>query len=94
MTPRNPLAPWGTTRMAPYAETAPVPALTPLIDPETQIAVIVDEHGRTVELGTHGTSTSGVTPTSTGGGDGKGPGQTAPSDADSHESYDQDQSSS
>lgn len=84
-------APWGTQRMGPYAETATIPKYTPVIDPETQIAVIVDERGRTVELGAHGTSTSGVTPTSTTPGDGAGPG--GASDADSTESYDQDQSS-
>ncbi|WP_031065569.1 putative ATP-grasp-modified RiPP [Streptomyces sp. NRRL WC-3742] len=82
-------APWGISRMGPYAATTTLPAFTPVIDPETQIAVIVDENGRTVELGSHGTSTSGVTPTQTGP-DGQ-PG--APTDADSYESYDQDQSS-
>ncbi|RKT11075.1 putative ATP-grasp target RiPP [Streptomyces sp. 1114.5] len=74
-------APWGTTRMAPYPESSPIPALTPVIDPETQIAVVVDEHGRTVELGGHGTSTSGLTPTTTQP-DGR-PG--APTDADTTE---------
>ncbi|MBC3982473.1 putative ATP-grasp-modified RiPP [Streptomyces sp. AC563] len=83
--------PWGTQRMGPYAATTSVPQYTPVIDPETQIAVIVDEHGRTVELGSHGTSTSGLTPTTTAPGDGAGPG--AATDADSTESYDQDQSS-
>ncbi|MEV7360481.1 putative ATP-grasp-modified RiPP [Kitasatospora sp. NPDC091276] len=81
-------APWGTTRMGPFTATVPVPQYTPVIDPETQIAVIVDEHGRTVELGGHGTSTSGLTPTTTTP-DGN-PG--GPTDADSTESYDQDQS--
>lgn len=57
-------APWGTTRMAPYAETDPVPPLTPVIDPETQIAVIIDEHGRTVELHNTSSSTSNSTSTS------------------------------
>ncbi|MEU7067276.1 putative ATP-grasp-modified RiPP [Streptomyces sp. NPDC046161] len=49
----NHSAPWGTTRMAPYAETDVVPLLTPVIDPDTQVAVITDECGRTVELGDH-----------------------------------------
>ncbi|MFH8381965.1 putative ATP-grasp-modified RiPP [Kitasatospora sp. NPDC018058] len=84
-------APWGTTRMGPYPESSPIPALTPVIDPETQVAVFVDEHGRTVEMGAHGTSTSGLTPTTTSPGDGAGPG--GATDADSTESYDQDQSS-
>ncbi|MGK4580557.1 putative ATP-grasp-modified RiPP [Kitasatospora sp. HPMI-4] len=84
-------APWGTKRMGPYAATTTVPKYTPVIDPETQIAVIVDENGRTIEMGSHGTSTSGLTPTTTTPGDGAGPG--GPTDADSHESYDQDQSS-
>ncbi|NED11539.1 putative ATP-grasp-modified RiPP [Streptomyces sp. SID9124] len=85
------IAPWGTQRMGPYADADEVPAYAPSIDPETQIAVTVDERGRTVELGSHGTSTSGLTPTSTSPGDGSGPG--GASDADSTESYDQDQSS-
>ncbi|MGA5819497.1 putative ATP-grasp-modified RiPP [Kitasatospora sp. NPDC094028] len=84
-------APWGTSRMEPYPSTATLPAFTPVIDPETQIAVIVDEHGRTVELGSHGTSTSGVTPTQTSPGDGAKPG--GATDSDVTESYDQDQSS-
>jgi putative ATP-grasp target RiPP len=81
-------APWGIGRMGPFAATTALPAFTPVIDPETQIAVMVDENGRTVELGTHGTSTSGLTPTSTTPGDGAGPG--GATDADSTESYDQD----
>ncbi|MFE6847359.1 putative ATP-grasp-modified RiPP [Streptomyces sp. NPDC057686] len=56
-------APWGVTRMAPYAETDPAPLLTPVIDPETQIAVIIDEHGRTVQLGDHLVSNSRSTST-------------------------------
>ncbi|MEV7596670.1 putative ATP-grasp-modified RiPP [Kitasatospora sp. NPDC089797] len=84
-------APWGTTRMGPYPHPGPAPTLTPVIDPETQIAMFLDEHGRTVELGAHGTSTSGLTPTTTSPGDGAGPG--GATDADSTESYDQDQSS-
>ncbi|RMI44311.1 putative ATP-grasp-modified RiPP [Streptomyces triticirhizae] len=84
-------APWGTLRMEPYAATTTTPQYTPVIDPGTQIAVIVDEQGRTVELGSHGTSTSGLTPTTTSPGDGAGPG--VATDADSTESYDQDQSS-
>ncbi|WP_329175296.1 putative ATP-grasp-modified RiPP [Streptomyces sp. NBC_01477] len=84
-------APWGTQRMEPYAATATVATHPPVIDPGTQIAVIVDENGRTVELGSHGTSTSGLTPTATAPGDGAGPG--GATDADSTESYDQDQSS-
>lgn len=84
-------APWGTQRMEPYAAATTVPKYTPVIDPETQIAVVVDEHGRRVELGDHGTSTSGLTPTATSPGDGAGPG--GATDADSTESYDQDQNS-
>ncbi|MFD7508415.1 putative ATP-grasp-modified RiPP [Streptomyces sp. NPDC059853] len=84
-------APWGTQRMGPYAVTATSPQYTPVIDPETQIAMIVDEQGRTVELGGHGTSTSGLTATETVPGDGAAPG--GPSDTDSMESYDQDESS-
>ncbi|BAJ26560.1 MULTISPECIES: putative ATP-grasp-modified RiPP [Kitasatospora] len=84
-------APWGTGRMAPYAPTTTVPQYTPVIDPETQIAVIVDEHGRTVEMGAHGTSTNTSTPTNTGGGDGQNGGQNTPTDMDSMPANDQDQ---
>jgi putative ATP-grasp target RiPP len=76
--------------MAPYESTPAVPAATVLIDPGTQVAVIVDDMGRTVELGKHGTSTSGVTPTQTSPGDGAGPGGST--DSDTTESYDQDES--
>ncbi|MFE7671608.1 putative ATP-grasp-modified RiPP [Streptomyces albidoflavus] len=84
------ITPWGTGRMRPYVAAVPVPQTTPTIDPDTQIALVVDEDGRTVELGRHGTSTSGLTPTTTTPGDGAGPGEAT--DADSTESYDQDQS--
>ncbi|MGW6373089.1 putative ATP-grasp-modified RiPP, partial [Streptomyces niveus] len=41
-------APWGTRRMGPYAGAITVPRYAPVIDPGTQIAVIVDARGRTV----------------------------------------------
>ncbi|QHC29837.1 MULTISPECIES: putative ATP-grasp-modified RiPP [unclassified Streptomyces] len=87
----QPPAPWGTRRMGPYAATVTAPRYMPVIDPETQIAVIVDGHGRSVEWGKHGTSTNGLTPTMTTPGDGSGP--DGATDADSTESYDQDESS-
>ncbi|WP_316529558.1 putative ATP-grasp-modified RiPP [Kitasatospora brasiliensis] len=83
------IAPWGTTRMEPFAATVPVPQFTPVIDPETQVAVFVDERGRTVDMGGHGTSTPGLTPTQTTP-DGN---PKSPTDVDTTESYDQDQSS-
>ncbi|MFJ8443733.1 putative ATP-grasp-modified RiPP [Kitasatospora griseola] len=86
-------APWGTTFMAPYAETDLVPVLTPVIDPETQIAVIIDENGRAVELGDHltvispanSTSTTSSTQnsTSTSGSDSYDSDNTSDSDSDS-----------
>ncbi|MEU3563694.1 putative ATP-grasp-modified RiPP [Kitasatospora sp. NPDC006786] len=87
-------APWGATRMRPFADTPPWPALTPVIDPDTQVAVFHDEQGRTVELGKHGTSTDRTGPTSTGGGggDGQSGGQAQPTDVDTVTSNDQDQS--
>jgi putative ATP-grasp target RiPP len=51
--------------MAPYAETGTVVPGTPVIDPETQIAGVVDGLGRTVELHNTGSGTSGSTSTST-----------------------------
>jgi putative ATP-grasp target RiPP len=71
--------------------TTAIPRYTPVIDPETQVALVVDDDGRTVELGNHGTSTTGLTPTTTAPGDGSAPG--GATDTDSTESYDQDQSS-
>ncbi|MFE3721002.1 putative ATP-grasp-modified RiPP [Streptomyces cyaneofuscatus] len=83
-------APWGTSRMGPYEVTPTVPQPTPVLDPETQVALVLDGHGRMVEMGGHGTSTSGLTPTQTTPGDGAGPG--GANDSDATESYDQDQS--
>lgn len=85
--------------MAPYAEKNLAPQLTPVIDPETQIAVVIDEHGRTVQLGDHlaglspmnSTSTSSSTnnSTSTSGYEGSSDSDdTSDSDSDSdHHSY-------
>ncbi|WP_371479935.1 putative ATP-grasp-modified RiPP [Kitasatospora sp. NBC_00315] len=85
----SPPAPWGITRMEPYPDADPLPALTAVIDPQTQVAVYVDDQGRTVEMGAHGTSTNTSTPTSTGGGDGQG--SNPSTDQDSIPSNDQDQ---
>ncbi|WP_246234227.1 putative ATP-grasp-modified RiPP [Streptomyces boluensis] len=52
--------------MAPYAETGTVTRRTPVIDPETQIAVVVDEHGRSVELNDYNNQTSSSTSSHTG----------------------------
>jgi putative ATP-grasp target RiPP len=53
--------------MAPFAETGALPERTPVIDPVTQIAGVVDGHGRVTELRyCHhytGSSTSGSTST-------------------------------
>ncbi|WP_411079067.1 putative ATP-grasp-modified RiPP [Streptomyces sp. cmx-18-6] len=83
-------APWGTGRMGPYETAVTVPQFTPVLDPETQVALVVDANGRAIEMGGHGTSTSGLTPTQTTPGDGSGPG--GANDSDTTESYDQDQS--
>lgn len=56
MSTRRTPPPWGTTRMASYPSTAVIPAVTAVIDPETQVALLVDDAGRTVEAGKHGTS--------------------------------------
>ncbi|MEV4877066.1 putative ATP-grasp-modified RiPP [Streptomyces cyaneofuscatus] len=88
-TTRTP-APWGTGRMGPYEVGPTTPPLTPVLDPETQVALVLDGHGCMVEMGGHGTSTSGLTPTQTTPGDGAGPG--GANDSDATESYDQDQS--
>ncbi|GLW53988.1 putative ATP-grasp-modified RiPP [Kitasatospora phosalacinea] len=81
--------PWGLTRMGSYSDTGTgtVPLLVPVLDPETQVAVLIDEHGRTVELGEHGTSTNTSTTTQTGSADGQNPGG---SDQDSVPANDQD----
>ncbi|MDX3231518.1 putative ATP-grasp-modified RiPP [Streptomyces sp. ME19-01-6] len=82
METRDPGAPWGTTRMAPYAETGTVPLRTPVIDPETQIAVVIDEHGRTVELHNHQTSSSTSNSTSTSSADSYDSDSSSDSDTD------------
>lgn len=82
-------APRGTSRMRPYLAAVPVRQAMPTIDPETQIALVVGEAGRTVELGGHGPRTSGLTPTITMPGGGAGPGGST--DADSTESYEASQ---
>ncbi|MFJ3339379.1 putative ATP-grasp-modified RiPP [Streptomyces sp. NPDC086766] len=79
--------PWGASRLGHYTDTATVPAFTAVLDPETQTALLVDENGRTVEMGKHGTSTSSTSSTSTSG-DGSTPG--GGSDSDSVQSNDQD----
>ncbi|MFF7191108.1 putative ATP-grasp-modified RiPP [Streptomyces sp. NPDC008222] len=78
--------PWGASRLGHYTESAPVSAFTAVLDPQTQTAVLVDENGRTVEMGKHGTSTNSTSSTSTSG-DGSQPGT---SDSDSVQSNDQD----
>ncbi|GAA2238090.1 hypothetical protein GCM10010430_18890 [Kitasatospora cystarginea] len=83
--------PWGTTRMGPFVTAEPVPAYTAVIDPETQVAIYIDEQGRRVEMGAHGTSTNTSTPTTTGQGDGQSGQQNQPSDIDSMPANDQDQ---
>ncbi|MCX4747259.1 putative ATP-grasp-modified RiPP [Kitasatospora sp. NBC_01287] len=83
--------PWGTTRMGPFVESGPVPAITSVIDPETQVAVYYDDQGREIEMGAHGTSTNTSTPTTTGGGDGRSGEHAQPSDIDSMPANDQDQ---
>lgn len=78
--------PWGASRMAYYTDTPAVPAFTTVLDPDTQTAVLIDEHGRTVEMGEHGTSTNSTTSTATSA-DGGAPGS---SDSDSVPCNDQD----
>ncbi|MFF9639447.1 putative ATP-grasp-modified RiPP [Streptomyces bacillaris] len=83
-------APWGTSRMGPYEATATAPQFTAVLDPGTQVAMVIDDSGRMAGMGGHGTSTSGLTPTQTTPGDGSGPG--GANDSDATESYDQDES--
>ncbi|MEU4095485.1 putative ATP-grasp-modified RiPP [Streptomyces sp. NPDC026673] len=78
--------PWGASRLGHYTDDTAVPAFTAVLDPETQTAVLIDELGRTVEMGKHGTSTNTTARTSTSG-DGAAPGTT---DADSVPANDQD----
>ncbi|REE61433.1 putative ATP-grasp target RiPP [Streptomyces sp. 3212.3] len=78
--------PWGASRLGHYTDSATYPAFTAVLDPETQTTVLIDESGRTVEMGQHGTSTNTTTTTSTSG-DGSQPGA---SDSDSVPANDQD----
>ncbi|MBB4923829.1 putative ATP-grasp target RiPP [Kitasatospora kifunensis] len=68
-----------------------MPAITAVIDPETQVAVYYDDQGREMDMGVHGTSTNTSTPTTTGQGDGQSGQQNQPTDIDSMPANDQDQ---
>ncbi|EFL17568.1 putative ATP-grasp-modified RiPP [Streptomyces sp. C] len=53
-----PLAPWGSSRLAPYATTVPMPHASVTIDPVTQLGVFRDRNGCVVEMGQHGTASA------------------------------------
>ena len=57
--------PWGLRRMAPYPAQERGYA-TATLDPKTQTTVYLDEQGKIVEMGAHGTSTGTNPSTNTG----------------------------
>lgn len=75
---KNP-RPWGLSRMASFPATEPAHALCQVeIDPVTQIARYLDEHGQVIEMGKHGTPdrqfATRTEPAGPDGGGGKPPG--------------------
>lgn len=88
METRGHSVPWGISRMAPYAETAPVLLLIPEIDPESQMAVAIDEHGCRVELVNHPTSNHTSTNSSTNTSNYTSTGLPNSSDSDNNYDYD------
>ncbi|MFF1558371.1 putative ATP-grasp-modified RiPP [Streptomyces sp. NPDC058279] len=65
VTPSAPVAPWGSSRLAPYAATVQLAHASVSVDPASQLGVFRDRHGRVVEMGKHGTSSGTGTTTST-----------------------------
>lgn len=79
-----PVAPWGSSRLSPYTSTVQLPHASVTIDPDTQLGVRRDQHGRVVEMGQHGTSSGTGTTTSTSPDGGQGTGDQG-SDQDSQQ---------
>lgn len=78
------VAPWGSSRLAPYPATVQLPHASVTIDPDTQLGVRRDRRGRVVEMGQHGTSSATGTTTSTSPDGGQGTGDQG-SDQDSQQ---------
>lgn len=58
LTSATAVAPWGSSRLAPYRNTVQLPYATVTIDPDTQLGVARDRNGRVVEMGQHGTASA------------------------------------
>ncbi|MGP3688439.1 putative ATP-grasp-modified RiPP [Streptomyces sp. IBSNAI002] len=84
ITSPTPIAPWGSSRLAPYATTVQLPHASVTIDPTTQLGIFRDRHGRVAEMGKHGTSSATGTTTSTSPDGGQGTGDQG-SDQDSQQ---------
>ncbi|MET9882585.1 putative ATP-grasp-modified RiPP [Streptomyces sp. NPDC006430] len=84
ITSPTPIVPWGSSRLAPYAATMQLPHASVTIDPNTQLGIFRDRHGRVVEMGKHGTSSATGTTTSTSPDGGQGTGDQG-SDQDSQQ---------
>lgn len=84
ITSPTPIAPWGSSRLAPYPATVQLPHASVTIDPNTQLGIFRDRHGRVVEMGKHGTSSATGTTTSTSPDGGQGTGDQG-SDQDSQQ---------
>ncbi|MFB7176899.1 putative ATP-grasp-modified RiPP [Streptomyces sp. NPDC056257] len=62
ITPATLAAPWGSSRLAPYATAvAVVPQVSVTIDPSTQLGVFRGRDGQVVEMGQHGTARATAT---------------------------------
>lgn len=60
-----PVAPWGSSRLAPHPTTIQLPHTSVTIDPDTQTGIFRDRNGKVVEMGQHGTASSTGTQTQT-----------------------------
>jgi putative ATP-grasp target RiPP len=59
--------PWGFTRVTDRLPVTPSMFCGPVLDPATQTALYLDESGRPIDMGAHGTSKSQGTTTKSGG---------------------------
>lgn len=63
-------APWGLTRLSPFAKVSTLPAYTMRLDPETQTGLCVTEDGSVFDFGHRKSNTGTETSTQANKGDG------------------------
>lgn len=83
---RTPTAPWGLTKLGPFATVTVVPPYTMTLDPETQTGICVTSDGARIAFRHRKTYRATETPTQVSKGDGKNNKQYDPdNDQDSEE---------